>query len=88
MVRLLMIVLCAGLLAGACGHDPPAKPPRPKKTLHLPLVTPNTAGPRRLYARGDTLWSIRGDGSGRIPLAYYDSTGVFVLICKYLVVVP
>ena len=80
MAKWFVVLLCAGILSG-CGADPPA----PKKTLHLPLATPNRAGPRHVYAYADTLWSIRGDGSGRIPLGYIDSTGNFVVICKYVV---
>lgn len=80
MARWFVLLLCAGML-GACGPEPP-----PEKTLHLPLVTPHRAGGRVLYARGDTLWSIRGDGSGRMPIGYLDSTGVFVVICGYVVV--
>ena len=80
MVRIVVIMLCAALLASACGHEPPP----PQKTLHLPLATPNRAGPRHVYAYADTLWSIRGDGSGRIPLGYIDSTGVFIVICPYV----
>lgn len=78
MARLVVVMLCAGLLAGACG------PEAPKKTLHLPLATPNRAGPRHVCAYAGTLWSIRGDGSGRIPLGYIDSTGNFVVICPYV----
>ncbi len=86
MGRIVVILLCAALLGAACGRDPPADTSRPKKTLHLPLATPNRVGPRHVYARGDTLWSMRRDGSGRLLLAYFDSTGVFVVVCNYLVV--
>ena len=77
-MKILATLACALLLLGACG------PEAPKKTLHLPLATPNRAGPRHVYAYADTLWSIRGDGSGRIPLGYIDSTGNFVVICPYV----
>lgn len=74
MLRALVIIALLAVLGLSCGGGPVGVEAETLAVARIDTMIPHDDV-------GDTMWSARWDGSGRIPLAVLDSTGLYVPIC-------